>query len=214
LLTNEHTEICGAYELPEKVMARETGLDVDMLTKIIKRFNGKIVYQDGWVVIKNFSKHQCTNPNMTKGAERSSALVPCHIQAIIESLSKTSEHFDKPELKPELEPPNPLRGKVAVLLRRGELIAFGEAGVVTMSQLEYRKLSQTIGSRAVDRWVKDVENWKLANGKTKRDDYRTILTWISLDKKRGQFKLSVDDFRASDFDTKEEYENMLTKLNQ
>lgn len=60
-LTNEHTNICGIYELPLKTMAYETGLDKELLPKMIGRFEGKIHYIDGWICIKNFIKHQSTS---------------------------------------------------------------------------------------------------------------------------------------------------------
>jgi hypothetical protein len=57
-LTNEHTNICGVYELPLKVMSIETGIEKSMLQKVLKRLRDKIRYIGGMVVIKNFVKHQ------------------------------------------------------------------------------------------------------------------------------------------------------------
>src|ERR1035437_4800923 len=59
-LTNEKTNICGIYELPLSTMASETGLDKEMLEKMLKRLEGKVDYHDGWVIIRNFIKHQKT----------------------------------------------------------------------------------------------------------------------------------------------------------
>lgn len=68
LLTNEHTNISGIYEVPLKILAIETGLDESMLIKIFGRLHEKINYIDGKVVIKNFVKHQETSsPNVKKG---------------------------------------------------------------------------------------------------------------------------------------------------
>lgn len=60
LLSNERTNICGIYELPIKYMSVETGIEKEMVEKILKRFekNGKVYFKDGWVVIRNFQKHQ------------------------------------------------------------------------------------------------------------------------------------------------------------
>jgi hypothetical protein len=68
-LTNPSTDICGVYEIPLKTVAVDTGLDIEMVKKIIKRFSreGKIFYQNGWVGIKNFIKHQSVNPKVEKG---------------------------------------------------------------------------------------------------------------------------------------------------
>jgi hypothetical protein len=73
LLTNSSTNICGIYELPLKNVALETGLDIEMVFKILGRFNRdeKIYYLDGWVGIVNFAKHQAVNPSIIQGIERS-----------------------------------------------------------------------------------------------------------------------------------------------
>lgn len=84
-LTNTSTNICGVYEIPLKKVANETGLDKEMVEKIIKRFSKekKIFYQDGWVVIQNFIKHQNTkNPKIAKGIEIELDNAPEHIRKI------------------------------------------------------------------------------------------------------------------------------------
>ena len=68
LLTNGHTNISGFYELPLKIMAVETGIDVSMFNKILPRLEEKINYKKGFVIIKNFIKHQETGSvNVQKG---------------------------------------------------------------------------------------------------------------------------------------------------
>ncbi|HRH22465.1 MAG TPA: hypothetical protein PLB51_00530 [Candidatus Paceibacterota bacterium] len=68
-LTNPSTEICGIYEIPLKTVATDTGIDKDMVEKIIKRFSkdNKIYYKKGWIAIKNFTKHQTLNPSVKTG---------------------------------------------------------------------------------------------------------------------------------------------------
>jgi len=70
-LTNPYTDICGIYEIPVKHIAMETGLDKDMVIKILKRFEDdhKIIYIKGWIGIVNFTKHQQKNPKVTIGIE-------------------------------------------------------------------------------------------------------------------------------------------------
>ena len=68
LLTNEHTNISGVYELPFKIMAVETGIDESMFKKILPRLKERIRYIDGMVIIKNHIKHQETgSPNVKTG---------------------------------------------------------------------------------------------------------------------------------------------------
>lgn len=80
-LTNEKTNICGVYELPMSTMASETGIDVEMLKKMLPRFRTKVHYIDGWVYIRNFQKHQSTaSTTVQKGIEIEMAKIPLHIK--------------------------------------------------------------------------------------------------------------------------------------
>lgn len=71
LLTNPLTEICGAYEIPLRRIAFDTGIDSDMVLKMLSRFAeaDKVIYRDGWVLVCNFIKHQAVNPKIEKGIE-------------------------------------------------------------------------------------------------------------------------------------------------
>lgn len=72
LLTNTSTNISGIYEIPLKKIAVETGIEKDMVDKILKRFETdfKVFYRNGWVGLKNFIKHQNQNsPKIQKGIE-------------------------------------------------------------------------------------------------------------------------------------------------
>jgi len=119
LLTNGHTAICGVYELPLRIMAFETGLDKEMLLKILARFTKekKIFYlKECWIFVKNFIKHQSSESKTVKiGIENSLRLVPCDILAQIkeidisyaEGIDKvcTRYHILELEPEPELIPP-------------------------------------------------------------------------------------------------------------
>ena len=85
-LTNPYTDICGVYEVPLKHVGLETGLDKEMVLKIVDRFSrdGKIFYENGWVAIKNFAKHQQDNPKVKKGIQIGLSQVP---QLLLDRLS-------------------------------------------------------------------------------------------------------------------------------
>lgn len=70
-LTNEHTNICGIYELPIRTIVFETGMKTQLVKNAMKKFeeSQKIYYIDGWVYIKNFQKHQAVNEKTKKGIE-------------------------------------------------------------------------------------------------------------------------------------------------
>ena len=88
-ISNEHTSLCGIYEIPLRVMAFETGLDVDMLKKILGRFerDNKIMYRDGWIAIKNFIKNQVKNPSVLEGIDRELTDVPSELKGYINTPS-------------------------------------------------------------------------------------------------------------------------------
>ena len=85
VLTNTSTNICGVYEIPIKKVASETGLDKDMVMKVLERFaaDNKIYYSDGWMIVKNFAKNQNLNSlSVKKGIESELKKVPDHIKKI------------------------------------------------------------------------------------------------------------------------------------
>ena len=72
LITNTHTTLCGIYELPIKIMSAETGIEKEMILKIIGRFtkDKKVLYKNGWMAVKNFIKHHINgSPQLKKGIE-------------------------------------------------------------------------------------------------------------------------------------------------
>jgi len=109
LMTNPYTNICGIYEITIKQIALDTGFDKEMIFKIIERFqkDEKIAYVDGWVGIKNFTKHQKASGNVQKGIENGLNEVPVKIMADLKQILNTGytqgEHSPKPELKLEPE---------------------------------------------------------------------------------------------------------------
>ena len=80
-LTNEHTNICGIYELPLATVAYETGIDKEDLKKtMLPRLRPKVFYIQGWVCVTNFSKHQApNNPKVKIGVKNEIDLIPSHI---------------------------------------------------------------------------------------------------------------------------------------
>ena len=79
LLTNAQTNISGIYELSIKKIALDTGIDKEMVQKIIGRFtkDKKVFYVKGWVCIKNFIRHQNhKSPKIRVGIEGELENVP------------------------------------------------------------------------------------------------------------------------------------------
>lgn len=98
LLTNPLTDICGIYEISLKRIGFDTGIDKDMVYKILNRFgkDNKIVYDNSWVAIKNFIKHQALNPKIEKGIEIGLNKAPKPLKEWVKELTKAYQSLSKP----------------------------------------------------------------------------------------------------------------------
>jgi len=78
LLTNPLTNIIGIYEISVKRISFDTSIPVDKITSVLNKFSkdGKILYKNGFIAIKNFVKHQKLNPSIRKGIEVLESQVP------------------------------------------------------------------------------------------------------------------------------------------
>ncbi len=85
LLTNPLTTLCGVYEISSRRMALDTGIDKDMVEKILARFerDGRCLYRNGWIAMRNWIKHQRVNPSVEQGIERELAKVPEALAAYV-----------------------------------------------------------------------------------------------------------------------------------
>lgn len=107
ILTNPQTDLCGAYQIALKQMAFHTKITPRRVEAILSKFreSGKVCYHRGWILIRNFAKHQCqTNPRVSKGIERSLNACPDWVK---EALNKGFDRLSRetaPELLPQPEP--------------------------------------------------------------------------------------------------------------
>jgi hypothetical protein len=99
-LTNEHTSICGIYELPLRTIAYETGVREKELGKILERLNGKIYYFDGWVFIRNFERHQFArgNSKVRIGIENEKKGIPKEILFRVKKITSAKPKTDTPSM--------------------------------------------------------------------------------------------------------------------
>jgi hypothetical protein len=89
LITNPFTNISGIYQIPLKTVANDTGIDKEMVIKIINRFqnDNKILYVDGWIAVRNFIKHQgFSNPSVLMSIEREIENKPIELVKFIDTV--------------------------------------------------------------------------------------------------------------------------------
>ncbi len=99
-LTNEHTSICGIYELPLQTIAYETKVREKELLKILDRLSGKIYYLDGWIFIRNFERHQFArgNSKVRIGIENEKKCIPKEILTRIKKIALVKIKIDTPSI--------------------------------------------------------------------------------------------------------------------
>lgn len=84
------------YELPISTIASETGIDIDMLKKMMVRLKPKIFYIDGWVYLRNFQRHQSTTSlTVQKGIEIETLKIPFKILDKITEINKKLQGIDR-----------------------------------------------------------------------------------------------------------------------
>jgi len=90
LLSNQYTNLIGIYELPLRNMAFDTGIDKEMIEKILKRFSEdkRVYYIDGWMVIRNFIRHQNNSPMVIAGMRREFEEIPLEIRESLEGIDR------------------------------------------------------------------------------------------------------------------------------
>lgn len=105
LLTNEHTNISGIYELPLKIIAAESGIDFSALEIMMPHLAPKIYYHEGWVIVPNFLKYQnITNSKIITGIRAVLSNTPQHIQdvAMTHGWAMDGQSHLNPNLNPNL----------------------------------------------------------------------------------------------------------------
>lgn len=87
LFTNMNCNIAGIYETTIREIAFDTGIDRDMVSKILGRFQNddKLTYRDGWVFMHNGAKNQALNPSVKLGIHRIYDTLPTWLQEIVEA---------------------------------------------------------------------------------------------------------------------------------
>lgn len=102
LLTNEHTNWCGAYELEIGMMAFESGIDErDLERSMLPRLAPKAIYVDGWVYVPNWVRHHHAesgnlSPQQKKGVDEAWNKVPMNIRLKIKEIEEIGIPYGYP----------------------------------------------------------------------------------------------------------------------
>jgi hypothetical protein len=93
LLTSPDSSIAGAYECTPRIMAFDTGLPVARVNEMLDAFAaaGKVLYIDGYVVLRNHYKNQKLNANMELGRQKLLKALPPSVLNALEWFPNDSE---------------------------------------------------------------------------------------------------------------------------
>jgi len=188
LLTNPLTNLAGVYEITMQHMTFHTGLDETKIRTMMDdlQADGKMLYRNGWLAIKNFQKHQKYNINMRKGADAILETIPDDIREWLDSgkpfrairnpskppLNRHSSSSSYSMKKEEIRNSDKTRKKETAPKKRF-------ADNVHMTEDEHTKLVGRYGADATQKSIEKLDNYKGANGKRYKSDYRAILNWVA-----------------------------------
>ena len=174
-LTNTSSNICGIYEIPLKKIANETGIDKDMVEKVISRFekDHKIYYREGWLGLVNFIKNQNQNsPKVKKGIEIEMEKAPEIIKNLVlgKGIDTLSHSNSNSNLNSNLTKPN-------IDIVASDKSVFGEFKNVLLKEEEYTKLISTFGEKNTIVLIEELSGYMASKRKKYASHYATLLNW-------------------------------------
>lgn len=171
LITNPATTLCGIYRVSVRYLVFETGLTQKEVESCLKRFraDGKVAHADGWIIIKNFEKHQTKSPKILEGIKRELAEIPQHITEMRYCIDRVSMPMDKPELK--LEPEPVLKPNLNSTTRSRSQAEFHEGSQeLVLSKLLLKRI-QEFNPKIL---IPDLQKWAAEVDKMLRIDRRSV----------------------------------------
>lgn len=89
LLTNRYVNLCGIYELPDRIIAFDTGLPLKTIEAAKAKLSEKIIFIDEWVAIKNVEKYDTySGGKLSSAKEKQLQEIPHHILSMVEKIKK------------------------------------------------------------------------------------------------------------------------------
>lgn len=84
-LTNPRTSLSGVYEISTREVAFDTGIPEVQVEKALVKFvaDEKMYFERGWIVLRNFVRHQRFNESIRAGVYKSISLLPDWLQTVI-----------------------------------------------------------------------------------------------------------------------------------
>lgn len=179
-ITTHRVSLCGIYEVPIKAMALETGIDREMIPKILTRLakDNKLVYEDGWMCIVNYPKHQNYNKTtMVKAISREIEQIPPYLLKKfieygypIDTLSIGYKEQVQVKVKDKVKDKEEETSKI-------KKEKYGEFQNVFLKPEEYIKLTEQYGEEPTRALIEELSGYIESTGKRYKSHYATLLNW-------------------------------------
>lgn len=149
-LTNPLTNLAGIYEIPIRRIAFDTGIDKDMVIKIINRFSkdNKVYYIKGYIILVNFMKNQKYSSTMLTNVQNTIKDLPNEVKTQFSEITqypidRVSIPYREVEEEVEVEIENESEEETAAISQLIEQTIL-ESG---LSESQYNKLWLTTFGR-------------------------------------------------------------------
>lgn len=200
LLTNPLTTICGVYEISIRRIAFDTGFEQDTVKRMLDRFerDGRCIYRDGWIAMRNWIKHQNVRSDDTlKGIQRQMKLVPPDLAKYVESgempaggggpIGPLVPNLTKPNLtQPTEESTVSEKPEPAPTLTLQKFSFTLQDGFVGVPHEDMARWRETYPAVNIELEIRRAAEWLRSNPSKMKSNYRRFLTnWFSRTQDRG-----------------------------
>lgn len=177
LLTCPQNNICGKFEIPDRVIVFDTGITRDELEQAKKDLASRVAFHMGWVRLIHTNKYNnyVNNPKLEVALQREVELVP-------EEINRVLDEYDT-SIDTSIYTPN--NHKSEIINHKSEINNIGEDVLEQLSQ-DYQVPISFVKSK-----YEDMVNWHKSTGKTKKDWVATLRNFVKSDaikiKQGGQY---------------------------
>ena len=191
LLTNPQTNIAGIYEISIRKMAFETGIDKDMIQKVLERFQeaGKIFHIEGFVILPNFGKYQNAGSSQVQAGVKRILKneVPDKVHRGMDTLSIPYPYpniYSYSDLDSDLDSNLDLDSDAPEAPLPDDTLQEFEPGVF-LTRKQHRKLVKDFGSAAVNGKLLHASTYIAEHPGKYKSHYCAVLNWLKKDHQNG-----------------------------
>ena len=175
VITNEHINLPGIYELSDRRILVETGLTTPQLGKAKISLKGKVLFYNGWVIVKNIEKYDNFKGGKLEIAKNSQLKeIPKEIIDLADKLRQIDtlsiEYLYPIDTPNSNSNSNSNRGIVKGDLSEGDLQEIADKYKIPLSVVKLSK--------------EEMDNWMAAKGKVYKDYKAGLRNWVLRDAKK------------------------------